>query len=356
MHHIRNHCGWLCAAILALAATGVGASEDRLKFEGLPAPHLAITPASVSQGGITNGIYRQSQFINLSSRNPSHAFSVAGKPCELALNSGRVVLRIGDRSAPLARAGNALRPVPFELDNGEKFALAFPYYNVSRSVHYLAYCPGFSRSGRLGRGSFSFYDQNQDGAFTIGQDAYNGGKSVAFAPLTEFIVDGKTLLHVDSIAADGTAITTSKYDGDTAELAVETGRGGPGVFCVFTSDDGKVAFATEGGSGDFTVPHGTYKLAYGIAVDRRGTATAVIKPGTHTGVTVTDDAAIAVGGPYSFEFRYMRQGNKVIFSPRGFIVRGANGEVYEDWDFQSPPRLSVVEGNAPRALGSFEYG
>lgn len=174
-------------------------------------------------------------------------------------------------------------------------------------------------------------DQNGNGRFDdIGQDAMTIGKSDDATFLSQTVLLGKELRE---FAVADAGFTTKPFKGETAKLDVTTSFDSKAVLLttIVQSKDGKNSFNLASAKGAATVPAGTYNVVSGLV--GLGKQRVIIANGRMKPITVAKGEAEAInwGGPVKSEFRYVRAGGQVQFSPDTVWFYGNAGEEYKGW-------------------------
>ncbi len=346
---------FMTALVVVAVSASQAAEEHALRGGNLPAVQLAISPATQQQGRIIGQQLLPGPPQNITR---GQSFTIGDRSLELFVSSGRVALSVDGQTTQLQRQGSSFAPIIIPMENNQPYSLAFPYYRSVRSSHFIAYRSGVVMGGRVGRQTIFIYDDNMDGRYVVGQDAYGYGRSPVLAPLGTMIGTGSEIRRVTNLAADGSSITTERYDGPTGTLNIQANGNQMALFAVVGHTQEAFALPTEGGNARLTVIPGNYRVAYGIAAGRGGEAFAILQAGDlePTEVAANGSATISIGAPFLLRFDAQKRGNNISISPRSITLHGINGEQYTQFDYQSAPRVSTLDGNRERPIGSFSYG
>ena len=228
----------------------------------------------------------------------------------------------GTRTARVTLRGNA--------PDGAPFRYAVRLRDTGKGWQWATAC---AMVGKIGDTPVTLIDQNQNGRYDdYGKDAMIVGRRNAATFLSRVVSVGGELLAID-VSLRGDAITARPYAGETGTLDMTAGCSTNArlMSAIVRSADGSMSFDLGDVDGGLAVPAGDYEIHSGriglgrsVVRVRRGKAAPLA---VGTGETVTFDW----GGPVTSEFDYMRQGDRVVFSPNAIWYYGAAGEEYHDW-------------------------
>ena len=209
------------------------------------------------------------------------------------------------------------------------------------------------RVGKLDGVRVLLIDQDGDGRYDgYGRDAMivGGARTASFLSR---VVNVAGALHTLDVAADGTTLRHTPYEGARGTLDVARRWHAQARLrsVILRSEDGTLAFDLAGQLDGLTVPAGTYVLHGGsLALGdshvrfRRGKAEAVtVKAGETT--------RVLGGGPLKAEFAFQRRGDEMVFTPEALRWYGRAGEEYYGWaPFGGSPRFTVTDIQAKKEV------
>jgi hypothetical protein len=101
---------------------------------------------------------------------------------------------------------------------------------------------------------------------------------------------------------------------------------------------------------------GTYAPLYGLVMCPRGTAAAIMKPGTAPKAEVSADTEYTLGAPYTLSFTMETSGSSCSVSPYSIKLHGQKGEEYFGFRYDSLPSLAYEKGGKTIPFFTFSYG
>jgi hypothetical protein len=162
------------------------------------------------------------------------------------------------------------------------------------------------------------------------------------------------------VAADGSAVTFKKFEGDMGTISVP---GGVNLSLILSSDNG--ISTVTGGSGQFSVPAGNYTVA-GLLLDttdKDGAKWTLLAKPTNDMSTVKvakgETTALKAGAPLVVKVDATRAGQDISL---GLSILGQGGEPYaagasKDGTQQESPKFKIVnESGKQIAADQFHYG
>jgi hypothetical protein len=200
--------------------------------------------------------------------------------------------------------------------------------------------------GKLGETKIQLIDQNNNGRYDdFGEDAMIIGRSRYASFLSRAMNVAGTLYQVE-VAADGSSMDFAPFTGATGTLDMRSKLDTKGklLSAIVKSRDGAYSFDIATVRRGIEVPAGTYDL-YSAKLGL-GKAEAYVRPGRMAAVEVAANATAQVvwGGPVKGEFKYVRQGDQVAFSPDDVTYFGGAGEEYRVWDpVGKSPEFTIKE-------------
>ncbi|MCA8979059.1 MAG: hypothetical protein H6831_14145 [Planctomycetes bacterium] len=189
-------------------------------------------------------------------------------------------------------------------------------------------------------------DQNGDGRFDgIGEDALVVGRGESACYLSEAINVAGDLFRLE-VAADGSELRFSPYDGEVGVLDVHGGYKTEAKLgrVVVRDTKGRYSFdlgkATEG----LRVPAADYRLEDAVVVLGKGSVE--VQRGKLPAMHVAKDARYELdwGGPLEATFDYARVDGQLRFDPLAVWYTGRGGERYTGWNPRgSSPKFVVKD-------------
>ena len=211
---------------------------------------------------------------------------------------GRIVCSMNGKEAELRPSGLGFSPLDFTIAGGRSCAVAFPRGFFHGGAARLFYRAGFARVGDLEQERICLYDDNLDGQYKQGEDAYSIGdftNVVVMAPIRELMPTAAAVRRVERLAGDGSVLELAPYAGATGTLRIEAASRDLQYRLVFASDDGRCAFPAVAGAAALALPAGEYRFLYGLIRRTRGGATAaIVLPGAAPAVTIAGNAQVAI--------------------------------------------------------------
>lgn len=216
------------------------------------------------------------------------------------------------------------------LRNADGFRYAI---RLKRSENGWAYATSSTMNADWHGTRISVIDQDNDGRFgEVGEDAILIGRGRVATWLGENIVINGELLNLE-IEADGSQLTLSPFEGETAKLRLADAYQGSGkvLSAVVRSKDGSQCFDLAGQTGSISIPAGKYRFQ--SAKVGLGQQAVQVAPGKsqYLDLKPNSEQALSWGGQVNARFGFQRQGNQVAFSPNEIRYFGPQGEEYINW-------------------------
>ena len=213
------------------------------------------------------------------------------------------------------------------------------------------FAPGSAMVGEVLGTRVQIIDQNLNGRFDdYGSDAMIIGRGKSASYLSKVAsVNGE--LYEFNVAADGSKLSFSPYEGKSGELALDMALGCKVLSLVLRSRDGLVSTAINRSEASVTLPAGEYFLHSGslaLAGNR-----VKVKQGRSPSVTVEEGkpAKLSLGGEVRAEFAYQRQGRQFGFAPDKIWYFGKAGEEYYDLEpLGKSPRIALADPKSGREI------
>jgi len=199
-------------------------------------------------------------------------------------------------------------------------------------------------SGEVGGTKLRIIDQNHNGRFNdVGEDAMVVGNGRAASFLSEVVSIGGHLKEIE-VAADGSKLRFSPFDGDTGRLSLHAVTDGKVMAAVLNSTDGRYSVHLSKHAVDVVVPVGDYELHSGV-LSLAGSRVTMGKGRSKSfRVTSAGVEQLAWGGPAKAEFAYEDAGGELKFDPKAIWFYGAKNEEYKDWNpIGKSPLIMVVD-------------
>jgi hypothetical protein len=210
----------------------------------------------------------------------------------------------------------------------------------------------------VGGNEISFLDDNLDGQFTqASTDAYQNGRGPVYAPLGTHIATKNSVMKINAITPDGKSLKYEPVTEGVHKLTLSY----KGANCDFAmgSENG-LNFTASLNSAQRTqtlrVLDGTYAPLYGLVMCPRGTAAAIMKPGTAPKAEVSADTEYTLGAPYTLSFTMETSGSSCSVSPYSIKLHGQKGEEYFGFRYDSLPSLAYEKGGKTIPFFTFSYG
>jgi hypothetical protein len=200
--------------------------------------------------------------------------------------------------------------------------------------------------GMIGETKVQLIDQNNNGRYDdFGEDAMIVGRG-KYATFLSRAMNVAGVLYEVAVAEDGSSLDLTPFDGDSGTLDMRSKLDTKGklLSAIVKSRDGDFSFDLATFRRGVTVPAGTYDL-YSAKLGL-GKAEAYIRPGRMAAVEVaaSETASVVWGGPVKGEFKYVRKGDQVAFSPDDVTYFGGAGEEYRVWDpVGKSPEFTIKE-------------
>lgn len=237
---------------------------------------------------------------------------------------------------------------------GRKYNYSMRLVNQGGGWHFAA---SGAVQGKIVDQRIQIIDQNNNGRYDdYGKDAMIVGRGKNASFLSKAINVRGTLYTID-VAADGSEINYSPYEGDQGvmDLTTQFATKGKLLAAIVQSADGAHSFALSGKA--LAVPAGDYHLYNGrigmgrnvVVFDRGNSKSISIKAGK--------SKTIALGEPLNIDFNYVRQPGRVIMAPQLVSYVGRFGEVYDQWTpFGGSPQFDVRDMETGKQLALAVFG
>jgi len=357
-----RQCTWLAVGLLLVVPLGPLWAEDGPEEVKLKASEIKASPCIISKSdvGSTSGVMISKGallprgMVKFTGSVKEGSLTLGGEKVLILLKSG-IELEQGGKSRKLKKVGSGLDTQDLKLESGLKYALAFPYADTGRGGAVVYYRAGCQQSGKLNNMDLALYDDNTDGQYTS-SDTFSVDGSLAYAPLGTLLPTASAVYKVGEMAPTGETLTCSKYEGETGKISVKfSGKGVDGHF-AFGGDE--LNLTSTGNGKSLTVVPGSYKLLYGVVMEK-DKAVAAVSLGDMEAISVEagKEADVSLGKPFTLIFPIKKTGdNKVSIEPWNIKIKGKAGEVYTPIDIQGLPIVSLVDGKKRTGMGSFETG
>lgn len=218
------------------------------------------------------------------------------------------------------------------------------------------FAPSSSMAGKIGETKIQVIDQNNDGTFDdYGHDAMIVGRGEVASYLSRVVNVAGNLYTID-VAADGSSLSYSPYEGAAGTLDFHSGYQTKAKLKAVIVKSGEHSFDLSKAKKGMRVPAGDYALTSGLVVLGGGDAT--IGTGRSRPITVEPDekAVFEWGGPLDAEFAFERSGGQVAFSPDQVWYYGGGGEVYQGWNPRGKsPEFAIKEKNTGEVLVNAKF-
>lgn len=354
---------WCSASLMALALAPPLAAQDAektvlLRAGPLPIDGQALTPACVRQRGGEMNLTRGTGVVTPPEKaeiKKDGQATLCGVKVDFHALNGEVSL-IGPNGKPvrLAKRGEGVEAIPVPLANKRMAVVAIPIVDVNKAGASLFFRAAMSMGGQIDGDSIALYDDDLDGTFSTGKDAFSVGSGIVFASLGQWLPTSKGLFRIGAVDETGAKLTCQAASESTGRLDLKYASPFAEAHVVF---GGKDVEAVLTGRKPMTVLAGSYQLRYGLLVNPASRATyAGIVAGSLPAVEVPSGgdkpATVAMGGPYRLDFKVTAPKRKVTIDPGTFRLFGKGEERYVDYRIKGNPVVSVNG----KSLGSFEYG
>jgi len=210
--------------------------------------------------------------------------------------------------------------------------------------------------GELAGTKVRVVDQNHNGRFDdVGQDAMVIGNGRAASFLSEVVsIDGQ--LRRIEVAADGSELRFSPFEGETAKLSLHAVTDGKVMAAVLNSTDGRYSVHLSKHDVDVVVPAGNYELHSGV-LSLAGSRVDMAK-GRSKAFSVSAEGVeqLAWGGPAKAEFAYQEAGGELKFDPNAIWFYGAKNEEYKNWNpVGKSPLITVVDRSTGAVIAETRF-
>ncbi|MCL2639508.1 MAG: hypothetical protein FWD53_01555 [Phycisphaerales bacterium] len=281
----------------------------------------------------------------------------------------KIFIKSPTKEFTLDTATNPILELP--LGNSRKYFVvgqAFTFTATSNNNKKIGFTvgslkPAGIQTGKIGQTPIAIFDANFDGQYTLNDDAIilgptpNSG-SFLVQPLSKYLSTPQGIIEIQSLARDGSEITTRPYTGPTASLATDTpGQDLKGVLILTSDASFNIMLNSKTTDGPATVIPGNYKILTGF-LNTRGRSMILTGDGMQPlKLTAGTKQTLALSGPKNLEFRADLVNNKVTIKPDSLLLRGDAGEAYKaSFDSRRPPEVFInVDGETTR-LGKMEFG
>ena len=210
--------------------------------------------------------------------------------------------------------------------------------------------------GELAGTKVRLVDQNHNGRFDdVGQDAMVIGNGRAASFLSEVVsIDGQ--LRRIEVAADGSELRFSPFEGEAAKLSLHAVTDGKVMAAVLNSTDGRYSVHLSKHDVDVVVPAGNYELHSGV-LSLAGSRVDMAK-GRSKAFSVSAEGVeqLAWGGPAKAEFAYQEAGGELKFDPNAIWFYGAKNEEYKNWNpVGKSPLITVVDRSTGAVIAETRF-
>jgi hypothetical protein len=222
--------------------------------------------------------------------------------------------------------------------------------------HYL---PGSAMAGKLLGQDVKLIDLNGNGTYDeFGVDAMIFGRSLVAGSYLSKVVSAGGKLYSIAVAADGSSITSTPFEGETGTLNLASGFKVDGNLssAVVLDEKSGYSFEVSGEKSGLVVPAGQYRFMSGFV--RNGAEQAKIRAGISKPIAVLPKQLTKVtwGTPLEIDFTYTVN-NAQITVPIDIKFYGSLGEEYYDFKPEAlSPRIVVYDKKTRTKLTEGRFG
>lgn len=256
------------------------------------------------------------------------------------------------KAVRLKESGAGFENIPLVLPNKKPALVALPCTEAWGEGLHVHFCSNMIMTGRIEGEEVCFFDDNIDGLYSVGKDAFSVGSGVVFAPLGTWLPTAKGLFKLSQISDDGSKISYAPCKDAVGKLDLKFVNPLAEAHVVY-SDKGIDAVLVSGRKPVVTLS-GTYQLSYGLVLNPQSKITfAGIIPHKLPALELaTDKTAIAtLGAPFTLDFKATAE-KRTVKIPADFDLFGKSKEEYICYRWTSPPNVWVND----KKIGNFEYG
>jgi len=274
----------------------------------LPDPGLVLSSACVNRARKERPIvcYRNygteiilpSRKLSFPPDQPRQVLKTGDVPCALVRDGDKIVLDAAGNRSELSPAGLGFAPAEVPLPGRRSCVLAFPRGFFHDGTATLFCRSGSAQVGSIGQEPICLYDDNADGQFTRGADAWcvgDLGSVAVFAPIGELMPTGQGVYRIEQIAPDGSMLKLMPFPGKTGTIRIEMATQDLQCRLAFASEDGKCSFVMSAGPQPVALPVGRYRPLYGLLyrpASKR--VAALVLPDERPAIEVAADAEVAL--------------------------------------------------------------